>query len=256
MKKKSKLISSLLIGTCLFTLVACGNDDDDSGSAGAGQQQEQQQDDQGIYRAVLAPLNTNVAGNTTGTVEITIEGDDFVAESNGANSPAGVKHLHNITFATACPTAASDLNGDSYIDIAEALPSTGPILIPLDSDLSNQLDGNSYGPIANNSGSYYHRRSTSLTDLLADLTAPDPDPADPYVKLPEGQQLNLAGRVILVHGVSASKNLPDSVASFGELAAEQTLPIACGQLVRVTDEGGNTEPETVPAEVEETTDLN
>lgn len=235
MKNKSRLISIFLIGTCLFTLVSCGSDDDSS-STSRSRQEEQQQDDQGIYRAVLAPLNTSVAGNTTGTVEIRIEGDDFIVESNVVDAPAGVKHLQNITVSTACPGANADVNNDSFIDVVEATPSTGPILIPLDSDLSEQLDGLDFGPIANGSGSYVYRRSTTLSALLADLRAVDPDPVDPIVKLPDGQELNLAGRVVVVHGVAASANLPATVATISDFTSAQTLPIACGKLVRVPSE--------------------
>lgn len=247
MKKNSKLVASLLIGTSLLTLVSCGSDDSDS-SRSTRLREEQQQDDQGIYRAVLSPLNSSVAGNVSGTIEIRIEGDDFVAISSGSGAAAGEKHLHNITLSSTCPTQASDVNGDTYVDIVESFTRTGQILIPLDSDLSNQLDGITYGPIANASGNYYHRRSTTLTDLLNDLRSPDPDTQDSIVKLPEGQNLNLTNRVILVHGVKRSSNLPDTVATIGDLSAEQSLPIACGKLVRVTDE------DTTPIEPDTTTD--
>lgn len=237
--KKNQIVSTFLIGTCLFTLASCGSDSDSSSSS---PRQEEQQDDQGIYRAVLKPLNTTASPNTTGTVQIKIEGDDVVVESNVTGAPAGVKHLQNLTLLTACPTTGNDVNNDSYVDILEAAASAGPILIPLDSDLSEQLDGMSYGPIANGSGSYVYRRSTTLTDLLADLRAPDPDATDAIVKLPDGQDLNLAGKVVIIHGVGSSANLPDSVATTGDLSAEQSLPIACGELVRVTseDDGGAT----------------
>lgn len=247
--KKNKILSTILIGACLITLASCGSDDDDSSSSAP---QEQQQDDQGIYRAVLKPLNTNANHSTSGTVEIRIEGDDFIVNSTVTGAPAGVKHLQNVTLLTACPTEGNDLNNDSYVDILEAAASAGPILIPLDSNLSAQLDGISYGPIANGSGSYVYRRSTSLTDLLADLRSPDPDPADALVKLPDGQDLNLAGRVVLIHGVNSSANLPSSVATINDLSASQSLPIACGELVRVTSEdtGGETDSGTTTGETE------
>lgn len=246
--QKKDFISSVLIGTCLFTLVSCGSDNSsNSGNNTVQQQEEQLQDNQGTYRAVLSSLNTNVAGNTTGTVEITIEGDDIRVFSNVTGAPAGVKHLQNITLSSSCPTEAQDVNGDSYVDIAESTTTTGPILIPLDSDLSAQLDGMTYGPIANSEGTYIYRRSTTLSDLLSDLTTPDPDVLDPIVKLPEGQNLNLGGRVIIVHGVASSKNLPETVSSVGDLPSELSLPIACGKLVRVSsEEEETTSPEVTP----------
>lgn len=249
--KKNKILSSFLIGTCIFTLASCGSDD--SSSSAGSSRQEQQQDDQGIYRAVLKPLNTNVAPGTSGTIEIKIQGDDVFVESNITGAPAGVKHLQNLTLLTACPTSGNDVNNDSHVDILEAAASAGPILIPLDSNLSTQLDGMSYGPIANGSGSYVYRRSTSLTDLLSDLRAPDPDATDAVVKLPEGQDLNLAGKVVIIHGVGSSANLPETISTIGDLSAEQTLPIACGELVRITPEeaeANDTETTTVETESE------
>lgn len=244
--KNQKLVSTIFLGTCLFTLASCGGDSGGGGSSSS--RQEQQLDDQGIYRAVLKPLNSAVAGNTTGTVQIRINGDDVVVESNVIGAPAGVKHLQNITTATACPT--TDTNGDSYIDIAEA---QGKILIPLDSDLSEQLDGMDFGPIANGSGSYVYRRSTTLSMMLADLRAFDPDPLDPVVKISAEQDLNLDGRVLIVHGVDSSTNLPDTVATTGSLTKEQSLPIACAQLVRITsEEAARAETEVTPVEESET----
>jgi hypothetical protein len=238
MKKRSNINSFLLIGTCLFTLLSCGNSDDDSSKNSVIEQEEEQreQDDEGIFRAVLRPLNVSVAGNTTGTVEIKIKGDDVVVESNVAGAPAGVKHHQNIMTLTSCPTETSDANNDSVVDIAEALPSVGFILIPLDSDLSAQLDGMSYGPIANSSGSYFYRRSTTLSALLSDLGATDPDSSDAVKKLSPGENLNLAGRVVVVHGVRSSDALPETTATLGENKSSEVLPIACGELVRVTDE--------------------
>ena len=230
--KNPKFVSTILIGTCLITLASCGGSGGSSNSSTT--RQEQQLDDQGIYRAVLRPLNTAVAGETTGTVEIRITGDDVVVESNVVGAPAGVKHLQNITTSNACPI--TDTNGDTFIDIAEALPATGQILIPLDSDLSEQLDGMDFGPIANSSGSYVYKRSTTLSLMLADLRAFDPDPLDPVVKIAPEQDLNLSGRVLIVHGVDRSSNLPDSVATVGSVSREQALPIACGQLVRINSE--------------------
>lgn len=224
-----KLVSIILLGSCLLTLASCGGDS--GGDSSTSSSEEQQVDDQGIYRAVLKPLNTSIAGNTTGTVQIKITNDDVLVESNVVGAPSGVKHLQNITTATSCLT--KDINEDTFIDIAEV---QGKILIPLDSDLSEQLDGMDFGPIANNSGSYVYRRSTTLSLMLSDLRAFDPDPLDGVVKISPVQDLNLAGRVLIVHGVENNSNLPASVATMGAFSKEQALPIACGQLVRITSE--------------------
>lgn len=254
MKKRSRILSTLLVGTSLLTLVSCGNNDDGGESPLSDSfQQEQQLDDQGVYRAVLSPLNSSLAGETEGTAEIRIEGDDVIVKSSITGAPSGVKHLQHITTAAACPDASADANQDGAVDFAEMIPFTGPVLLPLDSNLSAQLDGIDYGPIANSAGSYYYRRSTSLSRLLADLQAPDPDPVDKIVKLPSGERLQLSGKVLVVHGVASNAAVPATAVGFGDLPASQYLPIACGQLVRVTSEGSSVEvePEIVPVETEE-----
>lgn len=239
MKTKSNVLSFLVSCSLLFTLASCGSDSDSGNDAGTATTEEQQTaTEQGTYRAVLAPLNTAVAGTTSGTVEIIINEDTFKASSNIVGSPAGVKHLQNVMLASSCPDIASaDVNADSFIDVTEILPSTGPLLVPLDSDLSAQLDGMDFGPISNGSGSYTYRRSTTFMDLMADIQAADPDPNDVLVKLSGAESLNLENRVVVIHGVDSSENLPDSVASIGTLSAQHTLPIACGRLVRITQEG-------------------
>lgn len=236
MKEKSPFISSLLISTCLITLVSCGSDSSGGGGT-SSTRNEEQLGDEGIYRAVLKPINESLSGKTDGTVEVKIKGDDVQVLSNITGSPAGVKHLQNIMHSTSCPTAAVDANNDSLIDAAEAMKAAGKILIPLDSDLSSQLDGMSYGPISNGSGNYVYKKSTTLSSLLSDLNAVDPDPSDAVIKLPSGRDLHLAGRVVLIHGVRSSSDLPASVVAFGEHSAEVSLPIACGVLVRVRNEG-------------------
>jgi hypothetical protein len=233
MKTRSKHIYRIVAGLTLISLISCGKDE--SKRSGASDQVlTQVEDDQGVYRAVLKPINVTVAGEISGTVEIKIQGDEVVVESNVANASSGVKYLQNIMAKRKCPGTENDTNGDTFIDISESLYSTGPVLIPLDSDLSSQLDGITYGPISNSAGSYVYRRSTTLSNITSDLLAPDPDPTDFVVKLPSSHRLNLSGRVVVVQGVRGS--LPDTVAGLGELFPNQALPIACGELVRIIEE--------------------
>lgn len=226
-----------LIGSLLT--VSCGKSDKSSSNAAAPVvstsphvEEEQPQDDQGIYKAILRPINSEISGETSGTVEVRIEGDDVIVESSVQGAPAGVKHLQNIFVLSHCPDIQADTNKDNVIDFMEALPKTGPILIPLDSDLSEQMDGIEYGPIANTVGSYIYRRSSTLSRILAGLRSPDPDLHDSLVKLPEGKDLSLAGRVVMIHGVKSNSTLPESVKSVGYLTKEQSLPIACGVFIR------------------------
>lgn len=224
----------ILSGLMIFT--SCGNDKKSSTTNvttnTTPQVEQEQQVDQGEYRAILKPLNTSLSGELTGTVEISIERDDFVVQTKVKGVAVGIKYLQNIFTASKCPEASLDVNRDGFIDISESTASTGSILIPLDSDISEQLDGMDYGPISNNNGSFVYRRSSTLSRVMADLRAIDPDPRDLIVKLPVGEEINLSGRVVMIHGVKPSESLPETVGTYAYLPKEQTLPIACGVLIR------------------------
>lgn len=235
-----KFLLSLFVASFLLTIISCSKSSS-GGTNMMGRDQAQMEgesvSDQGHYRAVLKPLNTAVAGNVLGTVEIKIIGDDVIFRNNITGAPSGVKHFQNIMTASVCPGNVSDKNTDSFIDFKELIAVSGKILLPLDSDLTTQLSGMDFGPIANSAGSYVYTRSASLTQLMSDLQDRDPDLADPIVKLNPGENLlGLSRRVVVIHGVKASALLPATVASIDNIPAELLIPIACGDLVRVASE--------------------
>lgn len=220
---------------CFFLCLACGKDNK-SKSSRILIEQRQEEGNQGNYRAVLAPINSTISGETTATVEIIIEGDEFIVEANAAGAPPGVKHLQNIMTGGACPDVNSDINGDGVIDIIEAGSYFGQIFIPLDSNLSEQIAGKDYGPIANGSGRYVYRRSAALSMLLSDLTAVDPDTSDGMIKLRGDDNLNLTNKVIVIHGISRTENIPGTVSTMGDMIPQDILPIACGKIERIISE--------------------
>lgn len=182
--------------------------------------------------ADLEPLNEEVSyRKVNGKARFQIQKGDFVAAVHATGLHPGMIHPQHIHAAAVCPPPSADTNGDGFIDVLEGVPFYGPILIPLDSDLSNQAAG-SFPFVDNRGGSLQYRQSISLGALLADLNAPDPNPADAVVKL-DGQPLNLSGRHVVVHGVSLDTPLPATVASIGGLPPQLTLPVACGEIRRV-----------------------
>lgn len=239
MKKKSKLekLTPFVLGTCMLTLVAaCGSDDDDSGSGTA--QQPEQQSQEGEYRVRLLPVNPTVAnsGTATGEGTFTIQGDEFRAVMNVRNAP-NAEHPQHIHVGNRCATAADDTNGDGIIDAVEASAATGSALVPLDADLRAQDAGENNLP---SGAGYSYNESTSLLAMLADLRLPDTDTADDLVKLPADEELNLAGKVVEVHGVPANTTLPGTVQASDDMSAQESLPILCGVIERVSDGGTGT----------------
>jgi hypothetical protein len=225
------VVAALGVGaTALVAFVAIG-----AGGATANAANPHGQGDQSavqIYVAQLAPLNASQIDGppVTGSAMIFVHGDTIRVLVHGRNLSVGPHAMH-IHTGTTCPTAAADVNHDGFVDVIEGLPAYGPILVPLDSDLSTQAAGTF--PSANAAGNLNYHASTSLSAMLADLHAPDPNTSDAVVKLAPGEDLNLAMRHIVIHGVAASTALPSTVASLGTAPATATLPVACGPIVRV-----------------------
>ncbi len=248
----SRTSSQVVALAVLMTLASCGGSKGGSTSTTKNptttppqKPQEERQMDEGIYRAVIKPLNASVASNaTSGNFIIKISGDDVVVKGRITGAPAGVMHRQQVRVLGSCPDASADKNADGIIDARELKASSGAILIPLDRDLSEQVSGISFGPIANANGAYVYKSSTTLTRLLADLRDLDPDKQDDLVKLNPEHNLNLADKQIVILGVGSETELPATVAGSEELSAAQALPIGCGELVRISRE----EEATVPVE--------
>lgn len=238
MKKKMKLkaFTPVILGTCMLAFfAACGSDDDDNDSTTSTPPTEEEQptSQDGQYRAVLTPVNANVAGTAAGTAEFIISGDEFRALVNVSGAPDG-EHMQHVHIGTSCAGPQADTNGDGFIDIVEASAASGKALIPLDADLSSQLAGDTFPSGA----TYDYDQSTSFSILMADLRIPDTNPNDMLTKLGPNDDLNLAGKVVEVHGVPADTTLPATVQSMDGMSPQQTLPILCGVIERV--DGGTT----------------
>lgn len=238
---KSRKLTPFILGACLLTAISCGSDDDDNNTA--AQQQEENQVDSGTYAVSLTALNTGAGdNNASGIGSITVEGNSIKVKLAMAGTPANITHIQNIFTSTSCPDSSADANGDGFIDVTEGVPYYGQILIPLDGNLDSQSAGAGGYPTSNNLGVFSYNGSGRLDRMIADLRLPDPDITDAVAKLNVGENLNLAGRHIVIHGVPSNTNLPDTVASIGNMPSEATLPIACGVITRVTtgDDNGNT----------------
>ncbi len=197
----------------------------------------------GEYVAQLHPMNAKIQngmdpdprdgprGVATGKAYFTIRGGEFIARIDAKGLEPDVIHPEHIHAASACPPASADVNGDGIVDVIEGVPFYGPILIPLDSDLSSQGAG-TFPTASGLKGNLNYMASTSFSALLADLNAPDPDPTDAVIKL-GGAPLSLATRHVILHGVDLNTFLPPSVQSLGTVPAQLTLPVACGTIRRI-----------------------
>lgn len=171
-----------------------------------------------VYKVKLEALNTDAGYRAVkGEANLRIIGDKLTVQVNANGLQPGMVHPQHIHAAGSCPSPAADSNGDGFIDVVEGVPSYGGILIPLDAELTNLSFQTSFPNPENDAGAITYRESASVASLEAET----------------GEDLNLDGRHIVLHGVSSQTNLPESVQSLGGLPAYLTLPVACGEIVKV-----------------------
>lgn len=222
---------SFFIILCSGIITACGKEHTGPKTF-SRMVQEQRQETQGVYVANIESLNSHIAGNTTGKITVKILNDEFVVEGKISDSPANTRHVQLIHVGTTCPTSTADINADGIIDSTEAMTISGKGLIPLDSDLNSQDDGRDFGPISNNFGNFTYKETASLTRLMTDLRQDDPDIRDELAKISKADELNLVGRVVIIYGVKANTQIPSTAFPSMGLTIEESLPIACGKLIR------------------------
>ncbi len=179
------------------------------------------------YVARLMPLNSKVTGSdAAGEARFTAKGDELTIVIDAKGLPAGIMHLqhfHGFTDnrAASCPTAAADANRDGIIDLIETEPVSGTTMVPFHDDpVSMQIVNETY-PKASADGSYRYEKTVSLPALTA-----------AFAKAFNDRDLDLDKRVVYIHGILPTAQVPASVASLGKIPAQVTLPIACGKIER------------------------
>jgi hypothetical protein len=228
---KSNIFSTSLVSVMAFGLVACGG-----GSSGGGNRQpltavEQQTTPvtvDGTYFATVRTINNSLSGYLpTGQAQVKIE-KGFFNVRTALEDSADVIHYQAIYSASTCPTEADDLNADGYVDVDEMTAKTGTVLVPVDSDLSDQTNG-----VYLKGKSIRYSKTIAVNTLMNSLMGDDTNSADYVTKLAPGQVFGVENKVIVFHGVSASKNLPASIATLPGQSAQASMPIACGVLRRL-----------------------
>ena len=180
-----------------------------------------------VYAAKLHAVNTKVTGlETTGEARFSINGDALTITVSAQKLPPDMvhwQHFHGFkdNREAACPTEAADVNHDGIIDLIETEPAAGTTMVPFDEDpVAMDIGGGTY-PKAGADGTFHYQKTVSLKALDA-----------AFAKAFGDQKLDLDRRVVFVHGILESTELPASVASLGTVPARVTLPIACGEIKR------------------------
>lgn len=214
----------------LSTLIACGGS---GGGSGESQRQEGSAAEEavdGIYHAHLRPLNPRSNGFLPhGGATFRVEGDVLTVKTY-LDDNASVTHRQSVHVGTRCPDLSDDRNGDRFIDYPEAIAAVGPVLIPLDGDISGQEKGAESYPRGTG---FTYTRTSNLSAMLTDLWEVDPVPGDEFVKLNRSEGMRLVGRVVLIHGTYGGAHLPASLQGRGSEVANLSLPVVCGVIAPV-----------------------
>jgi hypothetical protein len=216
---------------CSLMLISCGK--------GFNSDKPQLEElEPGRFHVNLRPLNSKL-GRYIGWVSITISDNQFWVRAKVVGPKTGSMHAQYLHANAVCPSMKDDTNGDGYLDFTEAYAVSGPILIPLDSNLNSQMKGLNIFPKMRQSSFYYYSEACNTSVMMEDLRQRDTYSADMMIKLKNGEELALKRRVVMVYGTSEYRPLPSTVNSFEGYPSQASIPIACGIIEEGESDGFN-----------------
>lgn len=180
------------------------------------------------YVAHLHAMNSGVSKTkTSGEAHFTVDGDQLTIDIKVHGAPPDMvhwQHFHGFVDGrqATCPGASADANHDGIVDLIETETASGTTMVPFITDPASMDVAHGTYPTADAKGDYTYRETVSLKALDA-----------AFGKAFPGGKLDLARRVVYIHGIPANTKLPSTVQSLGPIPAQTTLPIACGRIERV-----------------------
>lgn len=177
------------------------------------------------YSANITPLNDS---GVFGTANLTLDGDlltvnltAFGLEPNQVH----VQHIHgrlddnNMPLDSTTPTLAQDTDGDGFIELAEGLPTYGPIILQLTSPAGNTETGFPTAP--NGQINYSETFNLSVQSQFGTEFGPE-------------QLLPLSLREIVIHGMTVGDVGDGTPGEVNGIAGYKTvLPVAAGEIFQV-----------------------
>jgi len=183
-----------------------------------------------VYEADIQPLNSSALGmNAMGRAQFLFMDDSVNIEIKMEGVAPGMMHLQHLHAPkdgseAICP-AATDNNNDGVIDLMETQETAGITMIPLHDDPSSMTIKTETYPKSDENGTYTYRATVSVRALKdgckEKFGLSDPD---------------MGNFVVMIHGAPEGK-VPSTAASLPEVPAHVTIPIACGNVQLIKEQG-------------------
>ena len=181
------------------------------------------------YQAKITALNGDKLGyQPTGEADFTIDGDTLTVEITMDHTSPNTQHwMHFHGFPDgqdAQPaTAAQDTNHDGYVDLPETEPVSGTTMVPFNDKPEDMNIPTDTYPTSDANGHFHYVKKVPLADIQKKFKQTFND-----------DDLRLDKRVIYIHGIPDSVELPDTVqGSVMHYDPHTTLPIATGKIEKV-----------------------
>ncbi|WP_282803233.1 hypothetical protein [Secundilactobacillus kimchicus] len=178
------------------------------------------------YIAEIVPLNATKIGTAAhGTAEFTEMADSLDIKIEMFDTPANTEHwehFHGFPGGqdAAIATEAQDVNGDGFVDLPETEAVSGTTMVPFDGAPHEMNIPNDNYPVSDANGHFAYEKHVPRDALNAQ-----------FKQVFGTDDLELDKRVVYIHGVEDSLNLPDTVAgAVGHYDQHVTLPIAVGKI--------------------------
>lgn len=241
MKKTFHLFSILLLISAALNFTSCADNSDDDDNVQTettnedndGNDEEDDTEATKNYIGIFSPINDQVTEDFLGRVNIE-EDEDIRFQVDILNiSQDEITHPQYVHMASRCPSLdRDDLNEDGFIDFSEAQAASGKMLMAIDSDLKNLSEEDF--PMSDTAGGYFYDESSTTQDLLNALREPLENPESSlFARLEEDEELELNQRVIIIYGVGADVELPETIATRPNATAQESLPVACSEIEEV-----------------------
>lgn len=178
------------------------------------------------YIADIVPLNEEFIGTSAhGTAEFTQDENNLHIKIEMFDTPSKTQHwehFHGFPDGkdAQIATMKQDINHDGLVDLPETETVSDTTMVPFDNAPHEMNVPNDNYPVSDADGHFAYEMDVPLDQLQAK-----------FKSVFGTDELELAKRVIYVHGVPESLKLPDTVS--GEVAdydAHVTLPIATGKI--------------------------